>query len=56
MKQITVKQLIKKLEKIEDKNQTVRIKYFDWKGRNYFSRVKNIYENNDWTVIITNDK
>lgn len=52
---MTVKQLLKQLEKM-NKDDKVRIKYRDWKAWNYYSFVKKVYDNRDWTVIITNDR
>ena len=53
---MTVKQLIKLLEKIEDKNLKVELAFWDWRFYN-FSKVKDVYDNSPYTktVRITND-
>ena len=52
---MTVKQLIKELEKIENKNLKIELKVYDWKAFYIFWKWKFVYDNSKytWSVIIT---
>lgn len=51
---MTIQQLINKLQKVEDKNTKIKIKYRDWTFNNR-ANVKHCYLNVDSFYILTND-
>lgn len=53
---MTVKELIEKLQEIENKDLDIELVFDDWEYYKYYSRYIRIYDDSEynWTVRITN--